>query len=85
MDFSLSEEQQLIVDTVRALARDELLPKYTHWDRNDLFPREQWLKMGALGLLGLRVPEACGGQDAGSVTATTAIQRTIPPNSACGT
>jgi hypothetical protein len=21
-------------------ARDELLPKYTYWDRNDLFPRE---------------------------------------------
>jgi cyclohexanecarboxyl-CoA dehydrogenase len=84
VDFAFSDEQQLIADTVRAFARDELLPKYTYWDRNDLFPREQWLKMGALGLLGLRVPEACGGQDASSVTAGLVMEEVARGDFNCG-
>ena len=55
VDFGLSDEQQLTVDSLRAFAVRELLPKYTYWDRHSLFPREQWLKMGQLGVLGLRV------------------------------
>jgi cyclohexanecarboxyl-CoA dehydrogenase len=39
MDFSFSDEQRLIAETVRSFARDELLPKYMFWDRNSEFPR----------------------------------------------
>ena len=74
MDFSFSEQQQIVAETLRNFAREELLPKYTHWDRNDEFPREQWLKMGKLGLFGLRVPAAYGGQDADCITAGIAIE-----------
>lgn len=76
MDFSLSDEQTQIVASVRAFARDELRPKYAYWDRNDEFPRELWPKMGALGLFGLRVPEAHGGLGADCVTAGLAIEAT---------
>ena len=31
MDFSLSEEQIMIRDSVRDFAERELLPKYQHW------------------------------------------------------
>ena len=74
MDFSLSDEQRMLQDSVRAFARDVLLPKYTHWDRNSEFPREIWPQMGALGLMGLRVPEAYGGQGADCVTAGIAME-----------
>ncbi|SMH38701.1 acyl-CoA dehydrogenase family protein [Azospirillum agricola] len=74
MDFSFSDEQRMVQDSMRAFARAELLPKYTHWDRNDEFPREQWLKMGALGVLGLRVPVDQGGQEADCVTAGLVIE-----------
>ena len=74
MDFSLTDEQRMLQDSVRAFARDVLLPKYTHWDRNSEFPREIWPQMGALGLMGLRVPEAYGGQGADCVTAGIAME-----------
>jgi cyclohexanecarboxyl-CoA dehydrogenase len=74
MDFAFSDEQRMVADSIRAFATGELLPKYMHWDRTEQFPREQWLKMGALGLLGLRVPEAYGGQGADCVTAGLSIE-----------
>jgi len=74
MDFSLSEEQQLVADTIGSFAREVLLPKYAHWDRHELFPREQFLAMGDIGLLGLRVSEAHGGQDMDAVTAGVAVE-----------
>jgi len=74
MDFAFSEEQQLVSDSIQAFARDILLPRYAHWDRTDQFPREQFLRMGEIGLLGLRVPAAQGGQDCDAVTAGIAIE-----------
>ncbi|MFT7596201.1 MAG: cyclohexanecarboxyl-CoA dehydrogenase [Paracoccaceae bacterium] len=75
MDFSLSEDQQIFVDTLASFAKNELLPKYTYWDRNDEFPREQWRKMGDIGLLGLRVPEAFGGSGTTALEAGLAIEQ----------
>ena len=62
MDFRFSEEQELIAESVRGFARDVLPPRYAHWDRTGEVPREQFLKMGEMGLLALRVPEEYGGQ-----------------------
>lgn len=84
MDFSFSDEQRMVQDSIRAFARAELLPKYTYWDRNDEFPREQWRKMGALGLLGLRVPVVHGGQEADCVTAGLAIEEVARGDFNCG-
>jgi cyclohexanecarboxyl-CoA dehydrogenase len=74
MDFSLSEDQTLIVEAVRKFAALELLPRYTYWDRHGQFPAALWPKMGALGLFGLRVPTAYGGSDSSCVTAGLAIE-----------
>ena len=74
MDFALSDEQRMIQESIRAFARDQLLPKYTYWDRHDEFPREQWLKMGEMGLLGLRVPAEYGGQASECVSAGVAME-----------
>lgn len=76
MDFAFSEEQKIIAASLRNFATGELLPKYSHWDRTGQFPAEIWLKMGAMGLLGMRVPEAYGGQDFDCVTAGLAIEET---------
>lgn len=74
MDFRLTDEQELVANTISSFARDELLPRYAHWDRVGEFPREQFLKMGQVGLLGLRVPEAFGGGDCDAITAGVAIE-----------
>ena len=69
MDFTLTEEQKLILSTVHDFSDEVLLPKYTHWDRNDEFPKEAWLKMGELGLFGMRVTAENGGLDLDCLTA----------------
>ncbi|MGD9659802.1 MAG: acyl-CoA dehydrogenase family protein [Porticoccaceae bacterium] len=84
MNFSLSEDQQAIVDVVRNFAARELLPKYTYWDRAEKFPKEQWLKMGELGILGMRVPEQYGGQDLDCLTAGLIMEEVARGDFNCG-
>ena len=57
----LSEEQQLVRDTMRAFAQDELAPNAARWDRESHFPREELRALGELGALGMVVPERWGG------------------------
>jgi cyclohexanecarboxyl-CoA dehydrogenase len=76
MDFAFTEEQKIIAASLREFATSELLPKYAYWDRTGEFPAEIWKKMGKMGLLGLRVPEAFGGQEFNCVTAGIAIEET---------
>ena len=69
MDFSLSEEQQLLKDSVDRFVREE----YSLDQRRNLvatdegFSRENWSKMAELGWLGVAVPEAYGGIGGGAV------------------
>ncbi|GGZ13234.1 acyl-CoA dehydrogenase family protein [Novosphingobium colocasiae] len=74
MDLAFTPEQQMIADVIDAFAREVLLPRYAHWDRTGNLPEEQFARMGEIGLLGLRVPEAFGGQDVDAVTAGLAIE-----------
>jgi alkylation response protein AidB-like acyl-CoA dehydrogenase len=57
----LSEEQNLIRDTMRAFAQGELAPNAARWDRESHFPREELRKLGELGALGMVVPEQWDG------------------------
>src|SRR5208282_4765639 len=61
MDFSLSDHQLLIRDTVREFMRTEVRPHVKNWERTDHFPLEAIKKLGALGCCGMLTPEAYGG------------------------
>jgi cyclohexanecarboxyl-CoA dehydrogenase len=74
MDLAFSPEQDELVRTLRQFARRELAPRSAAWDRTGEFPWEAWRRMGELGLLGLRVPAAYGGQDADFVTFGLAME-----------
>lgn len=74
MDFSFTEEQTLIANALRDFSKAELLPHYARHDRSGTFPRDVWQKMAGMGLFGLRVPEAYGGQAFDCVTAGLAIE-----------
>lgn len=69
MDFRFSDVQESMAKVVRNFANKVLLPKYGYWDEKEEFPYEQWAKMAELGLLGLRISEKYGGQEADCVTA----------------
>ncbi|MCH9044556.1 MAG: acyl-CoA dehydrogenase family protein [SAR324 cluster bacterium] len=57
----LSEEERLVLESVRALARDKLGPRAQHHDATGEFPWENVKALNALGLNGIYIPEAYGG------------------------
>jgi cyclohexanecarboxyl-CoA dehydrogenase len=74
MDFSLNEEQTVMVKMIRDFVKKELQSTYAHWDRTDDFPVEHWRKMGNLGLIGMNVASEEGGQGTDSVTTGLAAE-----------
>jgi len=61
MDFSLNPEQKMIQEAVRKFARGKILPHARQWEKEHAFPRALLTEMGALGYLGVPVPEEYGG------------------------
>jgi alkylation response protein AidB-like acyl-CoA dehydrogenase len=61
MNFTLSEEQQMIRQAARDFAQQELLPGVIERDEAQKFPAEQVKMMGELGFLGMMVDPKYGG------------------------
>jgi alkylation response protein AidB-like acyl-CoA dehydrogenase len=74
MDFALTEEQLLIQRTARDVAERLLAPRAAARDVSYEFPIAELRELGQLGLLGIAVPEALGGADAGTVAYSLAMQ-----------
>jgi cyclohexanecarboxyl-CoA dehydrogenase len=74
MDLAFSPEQEELARTLRQFARRELAPHSRDWDRSGEFPWAAWRQMGELGVLGLRIPAAYGGQDADFTTLGIAME-----------
>ena len=55
-DNAVSEELELLRDTVRKFTQEEIAPRAEQIDEDNLFPADLWQKMGELGLLGVTVP-----------------------------
>ncbi|HLB05036.1 MAG TPA: acyl-CoA dehydrogenase family protein [Gaiellaceae bacterium] len=74
MDFDLSNEHELIRDTVRAFARERVAPVAEELDRESRFPYELVAEMAELGLLGIPFPEEYGGGGGDTVSYAIAIE-----------
>ncbi|MCU1243372.1 MAG: hypothetical protein JWO71_4098 [Candidatus Acidoferrum typicum] len=61
MDFSLSDHQKLIRDTVRQFMENEVRPSVRQRDREARFPVEEIKKIAELGCCGMITPEEWGG------------------------
>jgi len=57
----LSDEERQLLDSVRALAREEIAPRAAEYDRTGEFPWDNIHAINALGLNAVFVPEAYGG------------------------
>jgi len=57
----LTQEQQMIRDSVRAFAAERLTPNAARWDRDCTFPSDALKEMAAMGLFGVTIPEQWGG------------------------
>ena len=73
-DFDLGESAGMIRDSARAFAEKEIAPRAAEIDRDNLFPRDLWPKMGALGLHGITVPEEYGGLGLGYLEHCVAME-----------
>ena len=58
---ALSPEERQLLDSVKALARDEIAPRAAEYDRTAEFPWDNIRAINALGLNAMFVPEAYGG------------------------
>jgi cyclohexanecarboxyl-CoA dehydrogenase len=68
LDFSFTEEQDMMRKMVQDFARKEIAPGYKERVKTRTIPRELIKKMAALGILGMNVPEKYGGQPQPAVT-----------------
>jgi alkylation response protein AidB-like acyl-CoA dehydrogenase len=57
----LNDEEQMILESVRALARDQLAPRAANLDRTGDFPWENIALINELGLNAMFIPEEYGG------------------------
>ena len=57
----LNEEETLVLDSVRSVAREEIAPRAADCDRDSQFPQRSIESINALGLNGMFVPEEYGG------------------------
>jgi len=72
MDFSFTEEQELLRQSVIEFAQNEILPGAAERDAEARFDRDLWDKAAAQGLMGLPYPEEYGGGGASVVTTSVA-------------
>ncbi|WP_420081273.1 acyl-CoA dehydrogenase family protein [Streptomyces sp. JL4002] len=61
MDLQLSDEQSAVRGLARAFTEREIVPYAAAWDRAESVDRAVVKKLGAVGFLGLTVPEEYGG------------------------
>jgi len=74
IDFSLSEDQQMVRDQVRRFAEERIRPGVDERDREHRFPEEIVREMGELGLLGMLVDERHGGGGVDTLTYALAVE-----------
>ncbi len=83
-DFGLGETADMIRDSVRAFARDNIAPRAAAIDGSNVFPRDLWPRMGALGLLGITVEEEHGGAGLGYLEHCVAMEEISRASAAVG-
>ena len=74
MDFSFTEEQTILRKEIVRFAQLELNSGIAERDRQQIFPRDLWLKCGGMGLQGLAVPEEYGGSGLDALSSAIALE-----------
>ncbi|HEU5371994.1 MAG TPA: acyl-CoA dehydrogenase family protein [Gaiellaceae bacterium] len=74
VDFSLSDEQELIRQTARTFCDSEIAPFAAEWDRSETIDRGIVEKLASVGFLAAALPEEHGGMGLGLVDYTLVVE-----------
>ncbi len=85
MDLQLTEEHLMIQRVARDFAREEVAPVAAQFDASGEFPYDTVRKMGALGFMGMEVPDAYGGAGLDAIAHMLAMVEISKADAAHGT
>ena len=83
-DFGLGDDADMLRKSVSDFARDRIAPRADEIDRSNIFPRDLWPEMGALGLHGITVSEEYGGSALGYLAHCVAMEEVSRASAAVG-
>lgn len=81
----LTQEQEMIRESIRTFARERLAPNAAEWDKNHTFPRQALKELGELGVLGMVVPEEWDGAGLGYLELGLALEEIAAGDGATST
>src|SRR5271154_3891303 len=84
LDFDLGENADAIRDLTTRFAEAEIAPRANEIDKTNVFPRDLWPKIGALGLHGITVEEEFGGSGLGYLEHVVAVEEISRASAAVG-
>ena len=73
-EINTSETQRMVFEAARDFADQYIFPNVMEWDEAQYFPKEIFEKAGALGFMGMIIPEAYGGSGMGYHEYVTLIE-----------
>ena len=83
--FTLSDEHKMIRQAARDFAQNEIAPIAAEVDESGDFPLETIKKMGAMGFMGIQVPEKYGGAGMDTLAYVLALEEICKVDAAHGT
>ncbi len=84
LDFGLGETADMLRDSVRSFCDDKIAPRAAEIDESNIFPRDLWPELGALGLHGITVSEADGGAGMGYLEHVIAVEEVSRASASVG-
>lgn len=81
----LTQEQEMIRESLRTFAQERLAPNAAEWDKNHTFPRQALMELGEMGVLGMVVPEEWDGAGLGYLELGLALEEIAAGDGATST
>jgi alkylation response protein AidB-like acyl-CoA dehydrogenase len=83
--LELSSEHEMIRQAARDFAQNEVAPIASEYDESGEFPLETIRKMGAMGFMGIEIPEEYGGAGLDTLSYVLALEEICKADAAHGT